>query len=371
LQKLAELKRNEQPNSQSCLKYEEDAFRSLKACYDENHPALCSSFQYNAPTSDDMKDLTKIIDSFSVNDYYRPLVTEELTDLITKCGSTDDATPFDLSYPPVRVFFCAVVNEQDADIDTSMLEHAMSSSLGGGDVSLASEKLFASKCGDISPPSAYVGSRTDFRLVQWLPQRATDVDNLRSYYTAPITDSYKEVIFFKYDDYETQCGNGLREAGESCDLFGDNGSSEGGCSDMCQVIPNYECTTGQLERSYCYRTQCGDGIKSLDEECDDNNTLSNDGCSNKCTVETDYHCTTNYNETSLCQQRLLLIAPSSTHLISDVSSSSAPLSSQSVPIRTNEPSQPLQVSSSNSLVYRLHWVTVLLSVVISCWLLIR
>ncbi len=36
---------------------------------------------------------------------------------------------------------------------------------------------------------------------------------------------------------------------------------------------------------------CGDGLKTGNESCEDNNTKSGDGCSENCTVEFGYNCT--------------------------------------------------------------------------------
>lgn len=45
---------------------------------------------------------------------------------------------------------------------------------------------------------------------------------------------------------------------------------------------------------------CGDGIKSPEEKCDDNNTKNNDGCSSNCTIEPFYNCSLLNGTTSIC-----------------------------------------------------------------------
>ena len=53
----------------------------------------------------------------------------------------------------------------------------------------------------------------------------------------------------------------------------------------------------------CVRIQdnCGDGYKSLNEQCDDGNNLNGDGCSHACTIETSFACLLVKNEgPSLC-----------------------------------------------------------------------
>ncbi len=64
----------------------------------------------------------------------------------------------------------------------------------------------------------------------------------------------------------TVCGNGTCNTGESCD-----GSS--------QCLGNGRLSSGEC-RADC--TYCGDGIKQVNEDCDDGNTNDNDSCDNSC-----------------------------------------------------------------------------------------
>ena len=65
---------------------------------------------------------------------------------------------------------------------------------------------------------------------------------------------------------QTECGNGIAEAGEQCD----DGNAVNG--DGCDV----NCTT----------TACGNGIATGAETCDDGNVVGGDGCRADCTTET-------------------------------------------------------------------------------------
>ena len=67
---------------------------------------------------------------------------------------------------------------------------------------------------------------------------------------------------------EPECGNGRREAGESCD----DGNRRDG--DECPA----DCQSVQ-------QAVCGDGRLDAGEGCDDGNTLPNDGCDARCGVE--------------------------------------------------------------------------------------
>ncbi|HEY5285246.1 MAG TPA: DUF4215 domain-containing protein, partial [Polyangia bacterium] len=85
----------------------------------------------------------------------------------------------------------------------------------------------------------------------------------------------------------SKCGNGVLDPSEQCD----DGNSENGdgCSRICQIENNYDCSTpGQL----CVNmAKCGNGTLTSDESCDDGNTLGGDGCSADCkSVETGWQC---------------------------------------------------------------------------------
>lgn len=94
------------------------------------------------------------------------------------------------------------------------------------------------------------------------------------------------------------CGNGLVQAGESCDdgnlLDGD------GCSANCSVESGYTCNGSPSACSPIPTTVCGNGILEENELCDDGNTANADGCSFNCTVETGFICSG--TPLSLCQR---------------------------------------------------------------------
>ena len=68
---------------------------------------------------------------------------------------------------------------------------------------------------------------------------------------------------------EPVCGNGIIEPGEQCD---DGGFNSNVVPDACRLN--------------CDLPSCGDGIvdPSVNEDCDDQNTVNNDACSNACTA---------------------------------------------------------------------------------------
>ncbi|HLC52708.1 MAG TPA: myxococcus cysteine-rich repeat containing protein [Candidatus Nanoarchaeia archaeon] len=57
----------------------------------------------------------------------------------------------------------------------------------------------------------------------------------------------------------------------------------------------YGCQNGAcLDQNF----NCGDGIKSIIEQCDDGNSINGDGCSDSCSIETGFGCTA----VSVCRQ---------------------------------------------------------------------
>ncbi len=69
-----------------------------------------------------------------------------------------------------------------------------------------------------------------------------------------------------YQDTIAVCGNGIQNAGESCD--DGNLTNDDGCDSNCSV------------------SGCGNSIQNAGEGCDDGNLTDGDGCSSLCTVET-------------------------------------------------------------------------------------
>ncbi len=96
----------------------------------------------------------------------------------------------------------------------------------------------------------------------------------------------------------TQCGDGQRQATETCDYSFDNYKS---CTLECEVREDYDCNMGRMNSSQCVKEECGDGLRTRGEECDDGNREDGDGCSSSCAVETATHtCSQIYNRTSSC-----------------------------------------------------------------------
>jgi len=81
------------------------------------------------------------------------------------------------------------------------------------------------------------------------------------------------------------CGNGKLTSNKVCD--DGNTTSGDGCAGDCQSIePGWQCP---VPGKACIRI-CGDGKVELGKQCDDGNTTSGDGCSASCGVEPGWTC---------------------------------------------------------------------------------
>jgi len=89
------------------------------------------------------------------------------------------------------------------------------------------------------------------------------------------------------------CGDGNRSVNEDCD--DGNTNSTDGCSSDCITEEGFVCDVPQGELSVC--TICGDGKREGIETCDDNNTMDGDGCSISCQLEEDFVCNTSIDPT--------------------------------------------------------------------------
>ncbi|CAD8089306.1 unnamed protein product [Paramecium primaurelia] len=96
------------------------------------------------------------------------------------------------------------------------------------------------------------------------------------------------------------CGDGILVDEEECDDQNDD-KSDGCfncyfyCPDHCEICVEGRCKVCEQgyelipNQNQC-QTFCGNGLVSMDEECDDMNKQDGDGCSQQCTIEINYIC---------------------------------------------------------------------------------
>src|SRR5438876_6407974 len=84
-----------------------------------------------------------------------------------------------------------------------------------------------------------------------------------------------------------ECGDGVLTQDEACD--DGNTVSGDGCSSDCRTVePGYSYIP---VRKPCHRVaRCGDGVLVPPELCDDGNAKAGDGCSATCKVELGFKC---------------------------------------------------------------------------------
>jgi cysteine-rich repeat protein len=93
------------------------------------------------------------------------------------------------------------------------------------------------------------------------------------------------------DTCKSQCGDGLVAVSEECD--DGNLYSSDGCTN-CAIDDGFVCSSINCTTSVCAGV-CGDGI-SVGRElkpylgCDDGNTVAGDGCSEECQIECGFSC---------------------------------------------------------------------------------
>ena len=310
----------------------------------------------------------------TISDYYKSIVTEHLRSIIKGCSAETAET---ITPKPLRVFFCAT-NGGTQDIKNNLPIIANKLNQPVNLFSVAESEVHmdttVKEC-QLKTAAGIAESSLDvnFQLIQWLAPSVSAVNQIEEAEDTPYIHQLgpsSSLVFFWYDKYETNCGNGIREAGEICDRFGDNGPDENECNETCVPYSDYECSSDRLVKSLCFRSLCGDGRRTSDEECDDGNTDSNDGCNHDCKIEPNYKCSLPYNSTSTCTPVPPPISSTlSSHISPTITLSSTTIRQSTTilpeptttPIRT-EPSN--QAYSSSSHVHRLQLWSLILPLLI-------
>ncbi|HEY4103826.1 MAG TPA: DUF4215 domain-containing protein [Polyangiaceae bacterium] len=83
------------------------------------------------------------------------------------------------------------------------------------------------------------------------------------------------------------CGDGMLTSDEACD-DGNKVSGDGCAANCLAVEPGYSCNP---PGAACHQiARCGDGLVASSEVCDDGNSTDGDGCSSRCRLELGFKC---------------------------------------------------------------------------------
>ena len=262
------------PDPSDCLHFEKDALDILPSCYLETD-TICQLMNNDTIYLLE-SDFKVVLDTILVNSYYQSTVTSHMRDLVLNCSSIQSSRLADKIAPETeRMFLCVSLTDENG-----LMEEGLTEALGerlnqsSSDFLIASyDKQLVFNCRKKSRPAWSVGS-ADYHVVSWTLTEGADKSALTDCQFAGqcTVDNAKALVFFEYTSLTTTaCGNGRREATESCDAFVYTGMDGHGCSEHCEAAVGYKCTTEQLQQSLCRKTVSGDGLRTSDEECDGGN----------------------------------------------------------------------------------------------------
>jgi len=360
VQELAHAQTCPSPDPPTCLQFELSALRAFEDCFKRNVSLLCESDELTNNASILGDQIHQVAQEIGVSDYYSGAIAaaifRAINDTCTHPNTSHVLEPVSSLVASRHIAFCTIISGQpssNVEDDTNILRspQLIAGKLGRPVESFqyigALSNDYNSLCDNAAPLPLQNLPNPLYHFVTWSPS-STDTlpDNLaESYYhyisAAVVFD------FFQLDDLHSNgtCGDGIRQAGEMCDTGISNFLGVEGCNSRCIPHENYECDTTQLQRSMCIQTTCGDGLKTSNEECDDDNREPNDGCFN-CQIEDNYDCTNIYNATSTCTLRPPPPTPT-TELLPTSSTTSSSTTSSSTPPPTTS-SGPEGSSSAKS-----------------------
>ena len=319
------------PNPVSCLQFEATALAAFEQCFTTNVSLLCNSHEMNNNLTMIVEQLDTIVHLLGINEYYRHEVVESITRAIQTCNHPNISYVVNSVQPSShRIVFCAVVNGGDPNIIDNFPLPSYVNKVARILERPQEQFEYADRaqdnlCHDNAP--AALGNIPDprYHYVIWKP---TNDDPLRnnlgqSYYDSVGRTTYFD--FYKLDALSSSghCGDGLRQAGELCDIGVRNLIGQDGCNGNCMPVEQYECDTLPLVVSTCRPTVCGDSFRTSNEACDDGNSASGDGCFN-CQTESGYMCSGPYNSTSTCETAPTPTIPTTASSSNTISSSTHP-----------------------------------------------
>ena len=367
----------------TCLEFERRGFKLMKECSKEQTEAVCSALASDLIGF--QRDIEKIARHFRVSTYYTTQVERMLRDMVASCGQGAQVTEIaqsvlsDEGAHSPRIVFCAIiVDGYESVIDSSKAVELISQNLN-----LSIDQFEFSAIDDARrcvtdyayPQDLSPTADDELLFVTWHPEpdepllHEIGTGKHLAHLILEDTSGFATVPFYQYlplrsSDSTPECGDGRRQAGELCDTGVRNTDDDSyysedvpSCSLSClPSTPLVECSTTQLQTSECWFVSCGDGARSVIEECDDGNTDSHDGCSQSCRQEPDYTCTSTYNRTSVCQHSSSTptsnpYPPATTSTPSTLHTSSTSLTQQHSTPSSSSSSSPSSSSSTSDVTF--------------------
>ena len=296
------------PDPQTCLTWERQAIDLMNSCYTQG------KYKLHELSSSDIQ---RLVGAFRLGGpyYNASIVDDGLVKLVANANEAQLAslqTQYTTSTKN-RIILCVQASKysegngaDDVEPTPEELLNAVSSQLNSGreNFHYAGPDQFEDVCFNRS--NDLNANSNDYHLVTWFTDKNRDVIESRGI----IHQQDQQVVIYGgmfeltsdnpkayHPRKRTRCGDGIRQLSEACDLAANYPS----CTVDCRVRRGHDCTAEKLEPSKCWVEECGDGLTTVGEECDDHNTADGDGCSRTCRVEHATHiCSTKYNMTSNC-----------------------------------------------------------------------
>ncbi len=250
---LVESRKTVYPSDESCLALETEAVALLNGCYKQ--PELCSLV-----AESDHSEIHAIVKAFRIGTLYHndTLVNMGLPNAILEsCSSnhTELAKSLTTSEMPVRVLICAfsydTITFKTAFNDTGYIEQ-LSQALN------RSADNFTAFGGDSTTHwCTRVPVQTTHKIFAWFadpqdPLLSQGHEHLfngeGSFMSNPATYFLQFVETWQDRREHSQCGDGIRQIGETCDPKNNIGN---GCLLNCSVHRDYSCSTDTLSPSVC------------------------------------------------------------------------------------------------------------------------
>lgn len=257
LEKVASrMSRNRVPSSESCLVFEKEAIAVMNKCFQEEDrlcPLLRES-QYADQTTL-REHLRSVVDTFRVGGHYfnNTVVDLGIPHAVRECGYSELADSLLSPQLPVKVTMCVLV-EVFPPLHSQLSNATQSRPTNAELVQRLSKELnrSADQFVFVGPAKTEVCSlfnKKAYSVINWFasPDDPKLSKRLTTFFerTAELYVHFNEA--YRNSRAYSQCGDGIRQAGELCDF----GNNQTGCNRSCHVEKGYKCSTSRLTASEC------------------------------------------------------------------------------------------------------------------------